>query len=473
MVAALVFPFRNSAGGSGYARVKFDQPRRIIGRVVKYESPRGRPNEIYFPPNTLPSLNDPTVPLLITEGEKKSLAADQNALPCIGLVGVFGWKAAGGEQLLSGLERIAWQHRDVRIVFDSDVQHNPEIQAAEARLAVQLARRGALVRVVRLPDGPPGADGQPTKMGLDDFIVAHGLPALRALLDAAEDPAEPAGGVLRMPAKLLNPREVVESFLEIRSVESFPTLRYWQGSWFEWVDGCYIERSENEMHAQLVRHLNEIADNLTTGGIGNHFAQLKALALLPDSVTSPTWIGPDPLPWDSREVMACRRALVHLPSLAANLPEYSRPTSPWYFNTIAFEYDFDPVAPSPDLWLGFLSQLWPNDPFSIAVLQEWFGYCLVPDTRQQKILMLVGPGRSGKGTIARLLRKLIGQKNAVGPTMASFGKRFGLSQLLNKSVATISDARLGHRTDSSVVVERLLSISGENRSPSTEKARTP
>jgi len=34
-------------------------------------------------------------------------------------------------------------------------------------------------------------------------------------------------------------------------------------------------------------------------------------------------------------------------------------------------------------------------------LQDWFGYTLSPDTSQQKMLMIVGPTRSGKGTIGR------------------------------------------------------------------------
>ena len=112
--------------------------------------------------------------------------------------------------------------------------------------------------------------------------------------------------------------------------------------------------------------------------------------------------------------------------------------------------------------MRFLSQLWPDDLQSIATLQEWFGYCLTLDTRQQKILMMVGPKRSGKGTIARVLRRLIGERNVAGPTLLSLGGPFGLQPLLSKSVAIISDARLGGRTDGSIVTERLLSISGED-----------
>jgi putative DNA primase/helicase len=76
--------------------------------------------------------------------------------------------------------------------------------------------------------------------------------------------------------------------------------------------------------------------------------------------------------------------------------------------------------------------------------------------------MIVGPKRSGKGTVARVQRALVGPANVCGPTLASLGTNFGLWPLLGKSLGIISDARLGRMTDSQVVVERLLSISGED-----------
>jgi putative DNA primase/helicase len=95
-------------------------------------------------------------------------------------------------------------------------------------------------------------------------------------------------------------------------------------------------------------------------------------------------------------------------------------------------------------------------------LQEWFGYCLLPDTSQQKILLMVGPRRSGKGTIACLLRALVGPQNTASPTLAGLGTNFGLWPLLGKTVAIISDARLSGRSDVAPITERLLSISGED-----------
>ena len=93
-------------------------------------------------------------------------------------------------------------------------------------------------------------------------------------------------------------------------------------------------------------------------------------------------------------------------------------------------------------------------------LQEWFGYSLVADTSQQKMLLIVGPPRSGKGTIARVLTQLVGVNNVAGPTTSSLAGAFGLQPLVGKSLAIVSDARFSGE-NVSTVVERLLCISGE------------
>ncbi len=93
---------------------------------------------------------------------------------------------------------------------------------------------------------------------------------------------------------------------------------------------------------------------------------------------------------------------------------------------------------------------------------EGFGYCLTLDTRQQKIFLMVGPMRSGKGTIGRIATRLLGTANVCAPTLAGLAQPFGLQALIGKQLAIISDARLGSRADQHAITERLLSISGED-----------
>lgn len=125
------------------------------------------------------------------------------------------------------------------------------------------------------------------------------------------------------------------------------------------------------------------------------------------------------------------------------------------------DYDPDPEAKPPQAWIDFVTQVFDGDRESINLLQEWFGYCLTGDNSQQKMLLIVGPKRSGKGTIARILSKLIGTSNVCGPTTSSLAGPFGLQPLLGKTLAVVSDARF-HGENIMTVVERLLCISGED-----------
>ncbi len=55
---------------------------------------------------------------------------------------------------------------------------------------------------------------------------------------------------------------------------------------------------------------------------------------------------------------------------------------------------YNPDAPTPKRWLQFLSEL--LQPEDIPTLQEFLGYCLLPTTKGQKMLMLIGKGGEGK-----------------------------------------------------------------------------
>ena len=184
--------------------------------------------------------------------------------------------------------------------------------------------------------------------------------------------------------------------------------------------------------------------------------------ILPGSTDAPFWIGKLPNDPDSANLIALRNGILDLAAIAAGREKVLLPPSPRLFAQSALPFRYDPHAPAPRGWLKFLNELWQDDSESIRALQQWFGLLLTSDTRFQKVLFVVGPKRSGKGTIGRVLRELLGPGNIAGPTLGSLSTNFGLSPLLGKPCAIISDARLSGRTDQAVIVERLLSISGED-----------
>ncbi|KAA1243521.1 hypothetical protein F0Q45_25565 [Mycobacterium simiae] len=147
--------------------------------------------------------------------------------------------------------------------------------------------------------------------------------------------------------------------------------------------------------------------------------------------------------------------------------------TPALYNVVSAPFACERHPPKPQAWLDFLASVWPEDPDSIALLQEYFGYVLSGRTDMQKLLLLIGPTRSGKGTIARMLTALVGRGHVAGPTLASLATHFGLSPLLGKPLAMISDARLSSAAPSNTIVERLLSITGEDMLTIDRKFRSP
>ena len=136
------------------------------------------------------------------------------------------------------------------------------------------------------------------------------------------------------------------------------------------------------------------------------------------------------------------------------------PHSQGFFTQNALPFDYDPAAVSP-VWEQFLQSLWPEDQDSIDTLQEMFGYILSGDTKQQKFFNLIGPRRSGKGTINKVLVSLLGQHNTVAPELGELCDAFGLQPWLGKLLASYTDARPPERGRSAVVSQLLRIVGGD------------
>jgi putative DNA primase/helicase len=195
----------------------------------------------------------------------------------------------------------------------------------------------------------------------------------------------------------------------------------------------------------------------TSARVGEVVDALVAVCQLDEHTSPPAWLSPGPHVAPAGEFFACGNGLLHLPTGKLH------PPTPAYFCLNASTVIYDADATRPTQWLAFLEQLFADDVQAIELLQEWFGYALSPDTSQQKIGAIIGPKRSGKGTIARVLTKILGAHSVAGPTMNSLGETFGLEPLITTPLAIVSDVRIGQRTDKSTIVERLLSVSGEDQ----------
>lgn len=86
--------------------------------------------------------------------------------------------------------------------------------------------------------------------------------------------------------------------------------------------------------------------------------------------------------------------------------------------------------------------------------------------------LAIGPPRGGKGVTAHVTKQLVGPDNYAVRLLGSLGGRFGLQGLIGRSVAVITDARIGKRDGGKELAEKILSISGED-APAVERKNLP
>ena len=296
-----------------------------------------------------------------------------------------------------------------------------------------------------------------------------------ATLPARKVPGKDEGGssarVLPSPrAPMRVARQIADE--DLATPQGLPSLRWHRGGFARW-DGTAWPAEEGKAVEDAVRkQLYEITEHAmvkTVDADGKiRFSPwnpnpkkiadlLEALGVavlqLPHRLEPPFWITSG---GEERGLIPMANGLLDFRTRELT------PHTPDFFNAWSLPYDYDPDAPEPAEWLRFLGQLWPDEPESIDYLQELAGYLVSGDTSQEKITLMIGAKRGGKGTVCKVLTALLGEQNVASPTFASLTERFGLAPLIGKPLAVISDARVGGR-DIQAAAEKLLTISGRDR----------
>jgi len=176
----------------------------------KYIKPSGMASRLFRPPNLpVETFLDRTVPIIITEGEKKAIKATQDGFPCLALSGVNCWKKSATleflqhktkEEILEWLEKqensrindeeevediipdilnTDWRDREVILCYDSDIAYKEQVHKALYCLSAYLiGEHKAKVKIVILPNTEA--------KGLDDYLIKFGKDTFQKLLDEAE-----------------------------------------------------------------------------------------------------------------------------------------------------------------------------------------------------------------------------------------------------------------------------------------------
>lgn len=125
------------------------------------------------------------------------------------------------------------------------------------------------------------------------------------------------------------------------------------------------------------------------------------------------------------------------------------PHSKVYYSKIQVPVAYNPDARCPR-FLQFLDELFPGDYLTICSLQEFAGYCLLPEVLIHKCLFLIGGGANGKSVFINTLTKIIGKENVSALELHQLSNKFQLGILKDKLLNVSSEVQTKSPVDSSI-----------------------
>ena len=163
---------------------------------------------------------------------------------------------------------------------------------------------------------------------------------------------------------------------------------------------------ESEIKQRILENIEEYVTSGLSKKVTNILETIKLLAFS------------DPFPIE--------QDCIHLQNGVYHLPDGTFQESRLFCqNRLPVKYD--PKAASPDRWLTFLHEL--LDDADIPTLQEYLGYCLIPSTKGQKMMLIVGKGGEGKSRIGLVLKRLMGDAASNGSVQKVENNRFARADL--------------------------------------------
>jgi putative DNA primase/helicase len=139
------------------------------------------------------------------------------------------------------------------------------------------------------------------------------------------------------------------------------------------------------------------------------------------------------------------------------------PHRPDQYHTYCLPYDYDPAAECPQ-YEAFQRQVMIDETGQTSsewcdLLEQWMGYCLIPDCSAEGTLVNIGEGGNGKGVWAKVLEALVGDENCGSINLRTLELKEDLvmANLHGKLVAFINEPTRAQLTGCSGSIKAIAS----------------
>ena len=253
---------------------------------------------------------------------------------------------------------------------------------------------------------------------------------------------------------------------EVFQHEEGPTIRYAQKLWYVW-SGSRWEEIDAEKTRFFIRRWATGKHTLDDNQVPQKFKPtirfvdetMEALKVLAEwdteHMSGSLWFGP---PLFDGPMLSVHNGILNV--MTGKLYNHT----PRLFNLTSVNASWHGIRKiDKSDWGRFIASITPEkDEDQTKLLQEFFGYSLTDLTHMQKGLMLIGPKRSGKGTILRTIEDLLGMGSVHAIQMEKFGKDFPLMGAEKAAIISMPDIRTDKETRFGPIAETMLTAIGED-----------
>jgi putative DNA primase/helicase len=350
------------------------------------------------------------------------------------LIGKVKAAFARAKPVVSFAEERAWRSRQMAATQEREAKELAELRA---RWAAKL--KGSAKPKEEEPEEEPEVEAEPEE-------APEAEPQPRAV-PGVKFGAEPDWSGVGEPAVLskATPYENAREFVSRRCFREGWLATFWHeeegdGHWWQWNGCCYGVVSEVDLRGEIWDFLNE-ARARKEDGTERFRPKSAEVNGVVDGLRSGLnlkarfgcWLDSGK---PASEVIAFATGLVEIATGAW------RKASPRLWVRGALDFEWKPEARCPR-WEQFLEEIFPGDTEAQACVEEQLGYAMTDDYSIQKGAMWGGKPRSGKGTLAFVLRRLVGDEYYAGLSFNTWIKSENSRQpLIGKKVLCFPDVRL-------------------------------
>ena len=402
------------------------------GDLAKYLTPKTRYDALCLdtgdPEYWRNVMNNPKIPVIITEGAKKAGAGLSCDYPTISLSGVWmgviniGTPKKKNYRLVPTLRSFCQPGRIFNLCFDADIARKKEVRDACRFLVSLLTSEGCIVKIVTWDES--------MGKGMDDYLVNNGKDAFDESIKRAqlieqwseqfedEDPDD----VQTLPkhsgmSLLLKPR--------VNNLRFNNNIHQWE----EYETGHWSISSNESVIQRVTDHIEELYPKVDfDASYANGVSQCLISRLLEKNLTEAP-----------RHLLPFKNGVLDLETklMLPHSPEYN-------FNNI-IDREHDPEAQDWSAISEWMDFIFENNLSQKDLMLCWYAAVLRGMWSLHRFALLVGEGGTGKSTAMQLGSDLVGKRSSHSLTLEALNTNsFQTGNIYDKRLVCVNDADRYH-----------------------------